>query len=123
VVTHCRLCEPGSRFAPTPSVDEQIDEAVNVRLNKTLLAYEDHRLAEKYPEFRNLSNEYREGLMLFEVSNQNVWNRPTQRPRRSGSIFPSQPREICHMGSSTLERLGGLRLNRLADAGGQQISR
>jgi peptidyl-prolyl cis-trans isomerase SurA len=87
VVTIADFVNPAPRFAPTPSVDEQIDEAVNVRLNKTLLAYEDHRLAEKYPEFRNLSNEYREGLMLFEVSNQNVWNRPTQDPEGLEAYF------------------------------------
>ncbi len=44
------------------------------RLNEVVLTYEDHRLEKKHPELRNIVNEYRDGMMLFEVSNQKVWN-------------------------------------------------
>lgn len=39
------------------------------------LAREDSLLEGKYPEFGNLMREYYEGLLFFEVSNREVWNR------------------------------------------------
>jgi peptidyl-prolyl cis-trans isomerase SurA len=38
-----------------------------------LWAAEDKSLDQKYPEFRNLMQEYHEGTLLFEVSNNEVW--------------------------------------------------
>lgn len=40
-----------------------------------VLAYEDSLLESKYPEFKYLMQEYHDGLLLFEVSNQNVWDK------------------------------------------------
>lgn len=42
---------------------------------KSVLDYENRRLEEKYPDFRLLMQEYREGMMLFELSNREVWQR------------------------------------------------
>lgn len=33
-------------------------------------------LEEKYPEIPHLMQEYRDGILLFEVSNQEIWNKP-----------------------------------------------
>ena len=39
------------------------------------LAHEDSLLETKYPDFANLMREYREGLMFFEISNREVWQK------------------------------------------------
>lgn len=39
----------------------------------TMLDYEKSRLEDKYPDFKYLINEYHDGLLLFEISNQKVW--------------------------------------------------
>jgi peptidyl-prolyl cis-trans isomerase SurA len=44
-------------------------------LEEKLLAYEDSRLEQKYPEFKALLNEYREGILLFDLTDQLVWSR------------------------------------------------
>ena len=35
--------------------------------------YDSHQLVETNPEYRNLLNEYRDGMLLFEISNRRVW--------------------------------------------------
>lgn len=40
-----------------------------------LLKAVDGSLENKYPEFKNLMQEYRDGILLFEVSNKEVWER------------------------------------------------
>ena len=54
-------------------------EFVKARLetwkNNELNLHEEATLDKKYPEFRNLVNEYHDGMLLFEVSNQKVWEK------------------------------------------------
>lgn len=40
-----------------------------------LLQIETDALADKYPDYRNLINEYRDGMLLFEISNREVWEK------------------------------------------------
>ena len=42
---------------------------------ENLLKAEDNSLESKHPEFRNLMQEYRDGILLFEVSNKEVWEK------------------------------------------------
>ncbi len=51
------------------------DMTVNEVFQKFIVDYEEDHLVEKYPEYRNLLNEYWEGILLFQVMEQEVWNR------------------------------------------------
>ncbi len=43
-----------------------------------IMAYEESQLTTKYPEFGYLLNEYKEGLMLFEIMEQEIWNKASE---------------------------------------------
>jgi peptidyl-prolyl cis-trans isomerase SurA len=55
-----------------------IVNGLNNKANYETLEYEKSQLSSKYPDFRNLVNEYRDGMMLFEISNQNVWDKSSK---------------------------------------------
>jgi peptidyl-prolyl cis-trans isomerase SurA len=43
-----------------------------------ILKYEDSRLESKYPEFRSLVREYHDGLLLFAVSESEIWRKAAE---------------------------------------------
>ncbi len=43
--------------------------------NETVLNYADSHLEEKYPEFKALVQEYKDGIMLFDLMNLEVWDK------------------------------------------------
>lgn len=57
---------------------EIIDEKFNAFAEKELLAYEDSQLENKYEDFRFLMQEYHDGILLFEVSNNEVWEKASK---------------------------------------------
>ena len=52
---------------------EVLQEKIETYEYNTLLKAEDKLLESKHPEFKNLMQEYRDGILLFEVSNNEVW--------------------------------------------------
>ena len=57
---------------------EVIAEKLDAFETKELLAYEDTQLARKHADFRFLSQEYYDGILLFEVSNREVWEKASK---------------------------------------------
>jgi peptidyl-prolyl cis-trans isomerase SurA len=52
-----------------------INRLIETRVSDHLISYENSVLEMKYPEFRYLLNEFHDGMLLFEISGKNVWNR------------------------------------------------
>ena len=52
---------------------EYVMSKVNAIADETLKNYDAQQLVERNPEYRNLLNEYRDGMILFEISNRRVW--------------------------------------------------
>lgn len=68
-----------NKYAGGPKTpDAYLDERINQFAGKKILEYEETQLENKYPEFRNLMNEYRDGILLFEVSNREVWDKASK---------------------------------------------
>src|ERR1035437_2058662 len=47
----------------------------NSFVNKEILDYEDHHLEERYPEFKDLLKEYHDGLLVYALTDLNVWSK------------------------------------------------
>lgn len=52
---------------------EYVLSRVNVLADNALKDYDARELVKSNPEYRNLLNEYHDGMMLFEISNRRVW--------------------------------------------------
>lgn len=52
-----------------------------------LLAYERAHLTEKYPEYRHLLKEYKEGILLFEIMDRKVWSKAVEDSAKLRSYY------------------------------------
>jgi peptidyl-prolyl cis-trans isomerase SurA len=55
--------------------DAYIYRIFNVMINKQIYDYEKGRLEIKYPQFANLMKEYHDGILLFDLTNKEVWKK------------------------------------------------
>jgi peptidyl-prolyl cis-trans isomerase SurA len=52
-----------------------LQQAYKDFVDETVINFEDSNLESKYPEFRNLLKEYRDGILLFDLTDQKVWSK------------------------------------------------
>lgn len=57
------------------SVEIEVKRLYNNYVGKILIDLENDNLSEKYPDFRYLVNEYRDGILLFDLTEKKVWNK------------------------------------------------
>ena len=56
-------------------LDKFLNDQLKAFKEEKLIAYEDSRLEEKHNDFRLLMNEYRDGILLFELTDELVWSK------------------------------------------------
>ncbi|MBI2269604.1 MAG: peptidylprolyl isomerase [Bacteroidetes bacterium] len=56
-------------------VKPAIDAMYKQFVDETCIAYEESRLDQKFPEFRALMQEYRDGILLFDLTDKKVWSK------------------------------------------------
>lgn len=61
----------------TPNKDI-LDKVFNEFVNEKALFFEEKNLSVKYPEFKSLMREYEEGILLFEATKINVWDKASK---------------------------------------------
>lgn len=67
---------PALRVNKNPrTVEGAVDRIMKDLVNKKCLEFEKTQLDKKYPEFRALVREYEEGILLFEVKKELVWDK------------------------------------------------
>ncbi|MBK8612288.1 MAG: peptidylprolyl isomerase [Flavobacteriales bacterium] len=67
--------ESKQRRESTRPIGAYVDERFTQFVDDKVLEFEDANLEKKYPEFRMLMKEYRDGILLFELTDQKVWSK------------------------------------------------
>ncbi len=67
-----------SQFDKSKPLDEAVEEVYQEFVKTKAYEYEQANLEDKYPEFKALMREYREGILLFEATKINVWDKANQ---------------------------------------------
>ena len=62
-------------YTTTKMMGTDIDAKIAQIAEMKLIQYEDSQLENKYVDFANLMKEYHDGILLFEVSNKEVWEK------------------------------------------------
>jgi peptidyl-prolyl cis-trans isomerase SurA len=57
------------------SAPAQVAARLNSFIEEEAIAYEDSQLENKYPDLKNLLQEYHDGILLFNISNEMVWDK------------------------------------------------
>lgn len=65
----------GRQFASSAETAVAIENAAKDMMDDMIRTRAISELADDNADYRNLINEYRDGIMLFEISNRNVWDR------------------------------------------------
>jgi peptidyl-prolyl cis-trans isomerase SurA len=62
-------------FRSPTDVKELVKGMYKSWVDECAIGFEDAQLDGKYPEFRNLLREYRDGILLFDLTDQKVWSK------------------------------------------------
>jgi peptidyl-prolyl cis-trans isomerase SurA len=60
---------------PQTNITEAMKGIYKTWVDETVVAFEDAQLEKKYTEFSNLYREYRDGILLFDLTDQKVWSK------------------------------------------------
>ena len=55
-----------------------VNDAFGVYVTNVVTDFQEHKLVEENPDFKLLMEEYRDGIMLFELMDRNVWSRASK---------------------------------------------
>ena len=67
------------RSSRTPiDIEQLVNESFENWVDSEIMAYEDGILEVKHPEFKALMQEYRDGILLFDLTDQKVWSKAVE---------------------------------------------
>jgi peptidyl-prolyl cis-trans isomerase SurA len=78
---------PGNRQLDAAAARQLLTNAANYAINGQVLDAARADLATNDADYRNLINEYRDGILLFEIAKRNVWDVPTTNPEGLENYF------------------------------------
>ncbi|MGB0428255.1 MAG: peptidylprolyl isomerase, partial [Flavobacteriales bacterium] len=83
-------------LAATPAKIKYIMNGLAVIAKAKILAYEETQLDRKYPKYRLLIQEYHDGMLLYEVSKERIWDKAIEDTTAVKSYFEAHPDEFMY---------------------------
>jgi peptidyl-prolyl cis-trans isomerase SurA len=81
-ITHGRLNGPKNAV---------VHDLYRMYVNTVVNDFEEHKLVEENKDFRNLMEEYRDGIMLFELMDRNVWGKASKDSAGLKAFYDNHP--------------------------------
>jgi peptidyl-prolyl cis-trans isomerase SurA len=75
----------------TTDIPAFFNESYKSFVDEKCIAYEDKRLEEKYPDFRMLVQEYHDGILLFDLTDKNVWSKAVKDTAGLAGFYAANP--------------------------------
>jgi len=66
------------RFPKNQDIHEVLSKYYKGFKDECVMTYEEENLEKKYPDFKNLMQEYEEGILLFELMDKEIWSKASQ---------------------------------------------
>jgi len=70
-----RFMETQMTFKPNADLNELMKGIYKTWVEESIVTFEDSQLEKKYTDFANLYREYRDGILLFDLTDQKVWSK------------------------------------------------
>ena len=80
-------------IATTGKETEQLNDRLKQFIHQKLVTFENSQLEKKYPEFASLYNEYHDGILLFNISKDKIWDIATNDTTRLQNYFNQTTRK------------------------------
>ena len=58
----------------TANIEQEVKAMLNKYINQELISYEDSQLETKHPDFGRIIKEYHDGILLFNISKDKIWD-------------------------------------------------
>jgi len=72
---------------PKTDIPMVVNQFYRQFVDEMAVAYEEARLDQKYPEFKALMQEYRDGILLFELTDEKVWSKAVKDTAGSKAFY------------------------------------
>jgi peptidyl-prolyl cis-trans isomerase SurA len=66
------------RYGRNTDINLVVQKMYDDFVGESCMTYEEEKLEDKYPDFRSLMREYDEGILLFEATKREVWDKASQ---------------------------------------------
>ena len=71
------------------SIEQSVQGIYNTYVTTKAIAFAENRLEDRYPEFNNLMREYKEGILLFDIAKDMIWDKASKDTAAIETFFQS----------------------------------
>ena len=74
-------------FSAKTYAGDFMEDILNLYARSLMTGMEKQNIRQKHPEFNLLMNEYRDGILLFNISSEKIWNQPVEKQEELEKVW------------------------------------